>query len=181
MKKKAFTLFELMIVIVIIGAIYALVLSNFNTKKKVRIFKITNIKEALLPHWSKGKRLDFFLYDKCQKSAIFINGVYHDELEVDIDNALFDKVKIYKPDNRGEGQEEEFTPIMIDKKLQKVCFRYTLFPNGANSSFILKKDKLYMVFYPYFQETNSSEDLGDAIDMLQHKNYRGVRPDEVND
>ena len=170
-----------MIVVVIIGVIYALILSNFNTKKKVRIYKIANIKEALLPHWTKGKRIDFYLYERCQKSAIFINESYQEELEIDIDNALFEKIEVYKPDYRGEGQKEEFTPIMIDKKLKKVCFRYTLFPNGSNTSFILKKDKLYTIFYPYFQDTNTSEDLGDAIDMLQYKNYRGVTPDEVID
>ena len=180
-KRKAFTLFELMIVVVIVGIIYALVLSNFNTRKKVRILKIANIKEALLPHWNKGKRIDFYLYDHCQKSAIFINGIYQEKLEIAMDNAQFKNIEVYKPDNRGESQKEEFTPIMIDNKLHKVCLKYTLFPNGSNSSFILKKDKQYTVLYPYFQETNSSGDLSEAMDMLQHKEYKGVTADEVND
>jgi len=181
LKRKAFTLFELMIVVVLIGVIYALVLSNFNTKKKVRILKVANIKEALLPFWSKGKRLDFYLYDRCQKSALFINETYQEEIEPDISNAEFDKIEVYKLDYRGESQKQEFIPIMIEKKLHKVCFQYTLFPNGSSSSFILKKDKLYYIFYPYFQDVNTSEDLGEAVDLIQHKEYKGVTPDEVND
>ena len=170
-----------MIVVVLIGVIYALVLTNFNTKKKVRILKVSNIKEALTPFWSKGKRVDFYLYDKCKKSALFINEIYQEEIEPDVDNTLFDKIEIYKPDYRGESQREEFTPIMIEDKLHKVCFKYTLFPNGSNSSFILKNNKFYYIFYPYFQNVNSSRDLNEAIDLLQNKEYRGVSPDEAND
>ncbi len=181
LKRKAFTLFELMIVVVLIGITYALVLSNFNTKKKVHILKVSQIKEALLPFWSKGKRIDFYIYHNCQKAAIFINGTYQDELEPDIKISEFDKIEVYKPDNRGEATRVEFTPIMIENRLQKVCFRYTLFPNGSNSNFILKKKKLYYIFYPYFQDVNRSEDLSEAMDLLQHTQYKGVTPHEVND
>ncbi len=170
-----------MIVVVLIGVTYALVLSNFNTKKKVHILKVSNIKESLLPFWSKGKRIDFYLYHNCQKSAIFINEDYQEELEADIKLSEFDKIEVYKPDYRGEATKVEFTPVMIEKKLQKVCYKYTLFPNGSNSSYILKKKKAYYIFYPYFQDVNSSEDLSEAMDLLQHKSYKGVTQDEVND
>jgi len=170
-----------MIVVVIIGVIYALVLSNFNTKKNVHILKISDLKESLLPFWSKGKQVDFYLYERCQKSALFINDVYQEEIEPDIKLSEFSKIEVLKLDYRGESQTVEFTPIMIDKKLQKVCFHYTLFPNGSNSSFIVKKDKYYYVFYPFFQDINRTQDLSEAIDLLQEKQYRGVMPDEVND
>ena len=170
-----------MIVVMLVGIVYALVLSNFNTKKKVQVLHLYNIKEALLPFWKKGKQIDFYLYDNCQKSAIFINDNFQEEIEVDIQLSEFDKVEVYRPDNRGENQKQEFTPIMIEKKLHKVCFKYTLFPNGSNSSYILKKDKLYYIFYPYFQDVNKTDDLSQATDMLQHKHYKGVTPDEVND
>ncbi len=170
-----------MIVVLIIGVIYALVLSNFNTKKNVHILKLTDIKESLLPFWSKGKQIDFYLYSQCQKSAIFINDIYQEEIEPDIKLSEFSKIEVFKPDYRGESKKIEFTPIMINNKLKKVCFRYTLFPNGSSSSFILKQKKLYHIFFPYFQEVNSTQDLGEAIDLLQQKPYRGVMPDEVND
>ena len=170
-----------MIVVVIIGVIYALVLSNFNTKKQVHILKISDIREALLPFWKKGKKVDFYLYDHCQKAAIFINDIYQEEVEPKIKLSEFSKIEVSTLDYRGENKQTVFTPIMIDKKLHKVCFHYCLFPNGSNSSFILKKDKLYYIFYPYFQDVNSSEDLNEAINLLQQKKYRGVMPDEVND
>jgi len=170
-----------MIVVMLVGIVYALVLSNFNTKKKVNVIHMQNIKEALLPFWKKGKQIDFYLYDACQKSAIFINGSFQEDIEADIKLSEFKKVEVYKPDSRGENQKQEFIPIMIEKKLHKVCFKYTLYPNGSNSSYIVKKDKLYYIFYPYFQDVNQTDDLGEATDMLEHKQYKGVTPDEVND
>ena len=181
LKRKAFTLFELMIVVVIIGVVYALVLSNFNTKKKVRIYKIKNIKEALMPYWEKGKQLDFVLYDKCQKSALFINDIQAEKFEPLIKASEFDKIEVYKPDYRGEGQKQEFIPRLIDNTLHDICFQYTLFPNGSNSSYIVKKKNIYYIFYPYFQDVNVSENLENAIEILTLRKYKGVRADELND
>ncbi len=181
LKRKAFTLFELMIVVVLIGITYALVLSNFNTKKKVHILKLANIKEALLPFWSKGKRIDFYLYHNCKKSAIFINGEFQEKLKADIKSSEFEKIEVYKPNAQGEAVKVVFPPIMIENKFQKVCFQYTLFPNGSNSNFILKKKQFYYIFYPYFQDVNKSEDLSQAVELLQHPEYKGVRLDAVND
>jgi len=179
--RKAFTLFELMIVVMLVGVTYALVLSNFNTKKKVKILHIQDIKETLLPFWKKGTQVDFYLYDNCEKSAIFINSVYQEELEININMKEFKKVEVYKADYRGESQKQEFVPIMIGKKLYKVCFKFSIFKNGSNSSYILKQDKNYFIFYPYFEDNNETDDLNQALDLLQHKEYRGVTPDEVND
>ena len=170
-----------MIVVMIIGIVYALVLSNFNTKKKVHILHIKEIKEALIPFWSKGKRIDFYLYDKCTKAALFVNNRYQEELKADIAISEFKDIQAYRPDAQGQAQKIEFTPIMIEDKLHKVCFRYTLFPNGSNSHYILKQNKTYYLFYPYFQDVISSQDLEEAVDLLQYKSYRGVRPDEVHD
>jgi prepilin-type N-terminal cleavage/methylation domain-containing protein len=179
--RSAFTLFELMIVVVIIGVIYSLILSNFHTKKQVKILKIEDIKEALLPLWSKGKRIDFYLYDSCQKSAIFLNEVYQETKEIEIPLKRFQSIELYKPDMRGEAQKVTFTPIMIDNKLHKVCFKYSIFPNGSNSSYLLKKDNKFYIFYPYFQDVNTTDELSEAIDLLQHKAYRGVRPDAIHE
>jgi hypothetical protein len=170
-----------MIVVVIIGVIYALILSNFNTKKRVHILKIENIKEALLPLWNKGKRIDFYLYDQCQKSAIFINEHYQEDKEIKIPLSSFHAIELYKPDIQAQAKKITLTPIMIDNKLHKVCFKYTIFPNGSNSSYILKKDKRFYIFYPYFQDVNITDNLSEAVDLLQHTEYRGVRPDAIHE
>ncbi len=170
-----------MIVVILVGTIYGLVLSNFHNKKKVHILKIENIKEALQPFWSNGKRLDFYIYDACKKSALFSNDHYQEELKPDIALSEFDSIEALKPDITGENKTIEFPPIMINNRLHKVCFAYTLFPNGSNSSYIVKKDKMFYVFYPYFQDVNKSESLSEAKAMLTHKPYQGVSIDEIHE
>lgn len=170
-----------MIVVLIIGIVYALVLSNFNTKKKVHILDVKDIKEALIPLWEKGKRVDFYLYDKCQKSAIFINNIHQEEVKATIDTSKFENVEVFKIDPRGEQKRYTFTPIMIENKLHKVCFQYTLFPNGSNSSYILKNKGKYYLFYPYFHDVKITQDIDEAIELLEYPAYRGVRPDEIHD
>ena len=182
MNRKAFTLFELMIVVILVGTVYALVLTNFNTKKKVRIAKIENIKRSLFPFWSKGKQVDLYLFDNCKKSALFINDTYQEEFSLDIKKKEFENIEVYKTDYRGESKKVEYPPIMIEKKLHKVCFKYTIFNNGSSSSYIIKKDKRYYIYYPYFQDVNISDNLSEAMDLYTHKMYRGViTPDEFND
>ncbi len=170
-----------MIVVVIIGVTYALVLSNFNTKKQVVVHHIKEIKQALLPLWKRGMQLDFYLIDSCKESVIFINHTYKPKLQGDIKDAEFDKIKVYKADETGDSKKIEFTPIMIDKHLHTVCFKYTLFPNGSNSSYIINKNKIYYIMYPYFQDVNSTDTLQEAIDMLEEKPYKGVTIDAVRD
>jgi prepilin-type N-terminal cleavage/methylation domain-containing protein len=180
-KKSAFTLFEMIIVVALIGIIYTVVLQNFNTKKNVQILKIQNLKESLLPLYKKGNRIDLYIYDRCKKATLFINNEVRESYKPKINIREFEDLKTYKLDNMGELQELEFTPILLEEKLQEVCFKFSIFKNGSSSSYIVKKDKKYYIFYPYFQDVNTSLDEDEAIDLLTHKEYRGVSIDEVND
>ena len=171
----------MIIVVALIGIIYTVVLANFNTRKNVQILKIQNLKDSLQPIYKRGKRIDLYIYDRCKKAVLFVNGEVQESYKPKIDLSEFEDIKTYKLDNMGELQELEFTPILLEAKLQKVCFKFSIFKNGSSSSYILKKDKKYYIFYPYFQDVNTSLDEDEAIDLLTHKDYRGVKIDEVND
>ncbi len=170
-----------MIVVMIIGVVYALVLSNFHTKKKVQIHKLENLKSTLLPLWKRGKRVDFYILDGAKQTAIFINNTYQEELEADIKLSEFDNIIVYKSDHHGESQEMEFMPIMIDKKLHKVTLAFTLFPNGSNSTYIIKKQKRFYLFYPYFKDVIVLDSLDQAVDALEYNQYRNMTIEEVHD
>ena len=171
----------MIIVVSLIGIIYTVVLQNFNTKKNVQILKIQHLKESLLPLYKRGKRIDLYIYNDCKKASLFINGEVQEAYKPKINIGEYENIKILKLDNMGELQEVEFPPIIIDEKLQKVCFNFTIFKNGSSSSYILKKDKKYYIYYPYFGDVNISTDQDEAIELFTHKDYRGVKIDEVND
>lgn len=181
MRKSAFTLFELMIVVLIIGIVYALVLNNFNSQKSVKILNIKELKDSLKPLWKKGKRVDLVLYDDCKKAAIVIdqeeiNTSYKPKIKL----SKFQNIQAYKVDRDSQLKQIEFPPVIIDKQLRSVCFKFTIFKNGSSSSYILKKQNSpYYVFYPYFEDVNESVDESEAIDMLKHKEYLGVDINEA--
>ncbi len=181
MKRSAFTLFELIIVVALIGIIYAVVLTNFNTKKDVKIIKLQNLKNSLMPIWSKGKRVDLIIYNNCKEAILLLNKEPQNSYKPTIKLSEFKGLKAYKIDEFGDLKEIEFLPILIDEKLYQPCFKFTIYKNGSSSSYILEKDEHYYIFYPYFGDVNQSDDKDEAIEMLTHKQYRGIQIDEVND
>ncbi len=175
LRRPAFTLFEIMIVVLIIGVVYSLVLGTFDPKKSVKVITLEHIKDALSPHWEKGKRVDFYIYNRCQKSALLVNGELQEELNIDISLDIFKDIKVYKNDIHSSEREIEFAPVLIDEKLYKVCFQYTIFPNSSASSYVVKSGDRYYAFFPYFRDTYITSKLRDALDMQRSEEFTKIR------
>jgi prepilin-type N-terminal cleavage/methylation domain-containing protein len=181
LKKPAFTLFELIIVVVLIGIIYAIVLSNFHTKKEFKILKLENLKESLLPLWKKGNRVDLILYDEYKKAALVTNGEINSSYKPQISLSFFKDIESFTIDRFGALKKIEFAPLLVNSEIKKVDFRFTLFQNGSSSSYIIKKDENYYLFFPYFEDVNITQDSEEAIERFTHKEYRGVSQSEINE
>lgn len=178
LNRKAFTLFELMVVVMIIGVVYALVLGSFDPKKSLKIVTLQHLKEVLTPYWTKGLQLELVVYDRCRESTLVINGEIQEEIEINIDSKLFKDIKVYKQDRYNGEREITFSPILVDRKLYKTCFRFTLFPNGSNTSYIIKSGKKYYSYFPYFEEPYVTTTLSDAIDATQKKEFTKITAHE---
>ena len=178
LNKRAFTLFELMIVVIIIGVVYSLVLGTFDPKKSVNITRFENLKDALAPHWTKGVKVDLYIYDRCRKSAIFINDEIKEDVKFELDIGIFKDIKVFKSDRLGDKRKIEFTPVIVEEKLHKVCFNYTIFPNGSTSSFIAKSGKKYYTFFPYFEQTYISTRINDALEHYTKENFTKITVNE---
>ncbi len=174
MGRKAFTLFELMIVVVIIGLVYGLVITNFSTKKALKLSHLENIKDALMPLWSKGKRVEILLYDKCSKGVVFINDKLKDEYKPTIILSDFKKITAYRDDISGTPKEIEWKSFLLNKKVEKSCFDFTIFPNGSSTSYILKRDEQYYVFPPYFGDVNITDNMDEAMSIFKNSDITKV-------
>ena len=160
--KRAFSLFELLLVVIIISLVYSLVLNKINNKKRVNTTNLTNLKSSML---KKNQKL-LIVYDKCSKSNL------------DIDLTLFKGIKVYSL--KGEVLEKkEFPPIKIKDEIYDVCFKYEIFPNKSSSSFIVKKDDTYFVFHPYFQKIKKFDNEDDAINDFINKKEKDEFKDEI--
>ena len=182
LKRTAFTLFELIIVVALIGIIYALVLSNFHTKKDIKVKRLQDLKESLMPLWREGKRVEFIIYNNYKDTALLTNSDINKSYKPDISIKEFNSIESYRVDRYGELKKIEFAPIVgEDNEIKKVDFRFVIYPNGSSSSYIVQRDDEYFVFYPYFEDLNITYDSESAKEALTHKRYRGVSIDEIND
>ena len=85
MKKHAFTLIELLIVIIIMGVIYTLAINNFSAlSDKSAKLTMKNLKEYLLSsQYDKSARL--LCLDNCQECALYIDGNKTKDIEKFLD------------------------------------------------------------------------------------------------
>lgn len=163
-----------MVVVLIIGIVYALVLGRFNPKQYVEIATLQNLKSALTSKWKDGERVDLYLYDKCRKSALFKNGEYQEKITINIKPKMFSDLTIYKTDPFDHERKIDFSPVVIEDKLQPVCFQFTLFPNGSSSNYIVKQKEKYFVFHPYFEDLNITETMEDALENFTHQKDKKI-------
>jgi prepilin-type N-terminal cleavage/methylation domain-containing protein len=157
MSKLAFTLIELIVVIIIIGIVSFLVikLPSFSSPK----ITIENLREILYPNG------EFYLF-KNGKEIILVDGKLKtkdgklknlsdkEDLEEAIKksklNINFIAPIVFKYD--GEEFKKEDFGYLFD---EKVIFKYSV-KNGIGDSFILKNDNNYYVFKPfYIKKVNS--------------------------
>ena len=150
MSKLAFTLIELIIVIIIIGIASFLVikLPSFSSPKTT----IENLREYLYPNG------EFYLFDDGKEMVLKNKKWKKIKNEEDLEEVI-NKSKInisfYAPvDYQYDGQEfkRENFGYFFDKK---IIFKYSV-KNGIGESFILKNGEDYYVFKPFFIKKTSS-------------------------
>jgi hypothetical protein len=163
-----------MIVVLIIGIVYALVLGRMNPKQHMKIVNLESLRDILIQHHKPGERLDLVLYDKCKKIALFVNDELQEEMKVDINPSLFSDTEVFKSDPFGHERKIDFMPRVIDDKLVPVCFQYTIFPNGSGSNFIIKKKNRFYIFPPYFEDVNVTDSMDEALAYFTHEKEKRI-------
>lgn len=140
MKKKAFTLIELLLVVVIIGIIYGLVI---NSMQRIND-KEANLGFVSLPAFLEGfhqqNHVSFTCIDSCKKCAVYVD----EEKLKEVEPFMKDERQLrfwYFNANVGM-QELRFTPIFNeDDREFDVCFSYEIFKDGSHSEMIVETQK----------------------------------------
>jgi len=122
----------------------------------------------LLANYQKNSQtLLYKIYgDNCENASLTIEGEQDDN-----ETILFPKDKnmeVFIRDRYGDIIEKRYEKEIIDKKEQRVCLKYTLFPNGSGSSYIVHYREKYYVFHPYFEETKVFDDKEEAVKNFLH-------------
>lgn len=157
---KAFSLIEIIVVIMLIGIIFSLVLSSYTNKKQDT--KLLTIKDipAYVSNFSLNKISTLYIYGvKCNSSVLVLD----EKSYIELPTFGFHKDDIVlKKDRHGQVEEVDFKERRIVKKREKVCFELKFEKGKFFNKFILaSKDRFYL-FIPFFQEVLSFTSLKEA-------------------
>lgn len=144
MNKAAFSLIELIIVVVIMGVVYTLAVTSFQTLKSEETkTSLENLKEYLqsIPH---GKSVELLCLDECMSCSIFVDGEKYSSTSP-FDNILDDSIKIYRYDFFLGVQEESKKVYFNSEDVEEdVCFSYGVDKKGVGDQVLVEfKDKVY--------------------------------------
>jgi len=151
--KKGFTLFELLLVIVLIAVLYGVFINKLTAKPKGGVAGVPTLETigAYLQPVAEAADGDVSLVclDECRECSVYADGKKTEGAAVTLFEAL---PAVYRRDGLGQFQEVKFLPVKdSDGVLQNVCFRYTLYRNGSRSSYIVGYNDVYYLYDAYLQ------------------------------
>jgi len=161
--RAAFTLFELIIVIVIIGAVYLLFFAGINTPKK-EVKDFAALKDMILQRTDGKSAKIQCAGDKCEKCTVYSKGAENAlESTRELDFTLFDsKPKIFEYDKFGYLDEKKYA--------DDICFEYKIYENMSSSNMLVERDGKYYIFYSLLQQAEVFSDYGTATQRFNPAN-----------
>jgi len=144
MVKKAFTLIELLIVVVIIGVVYGLVISSMKKINDKEAHLGFESLPAYLESMHQENHVAFTCIDNCRSCAVYVDR----EKVKDVDPFMKDEreLRFWRFDVNLGMQELLFTPIFDeDEREFDVCFNYEIFADGSSTEMSVEtKDATYV-------------------------------------
>lgn len=150
--RKAFSLIELLIVILIIGVVYTISVGNFEkVKEQSKKLTLENVKEYLqsLEYENSAKLL---CSDECSECEVIIDGKKYKEL----DDFLDKSIKSYRYD---------FSYGMVEiEKNDDLCFSYSIDKKGIGQQVIVEYKQLFYDFSTYLSPVTVYKSLQEVTD-----------------
>jgi len=164
LNKRAFSLIELLIVIMIVGVVYILAVSNFNRiSDESSKLTLSSLKEYLrsIPHTKSVKLL---CLDDCSECDVFVDNVKSRTIE----DFLDESVRVYRYEfSYGAVEAEKEVYFNIDDVEEDVCFSYAVDKNGVGDQVLVEfKEKIYD-FSSYFSKTAVYSSIEEAVEARE--------------
>ena len=165
--KKAFSLIELMIVIVIIGVVYTLAITKLQTVGEQKMtLSFSNLKEYLrsfIKDEAASARL--LCLDDCSECSVYVDG----EKVKTIESFFDERVETYRYDVL-EGVINKKQAVFFNEEdvQESVCFSFKVYKNSVAEQVIVSyKDKVYD-YASYFQTTPVYDSLKEFAEYKQN-------------
>ncbi|MDR2081544.1 MAG: hypothetical protein LBP54_06635 [Campylobacteraceae bacterium] len=163
--RGAFTLFELLLVLLLIVISYGLFAQNFSINSpENESIKIDKLNLYLAKIGGEKSRVSLRCIDNCNECRVLINGK---DMNMTLDIFENGAVNAYYYDGK-RLEKAEFDDYHVNEyKKEKVCFRMDVYPNGSSDKLVLEyKNRVYL-FENYAEEGRVFESVANAQDFLE--------------
>lgn len=175
--RKAFSLIELLIVVIIIGVVYNLAVGSFEKIAKPQSQEVTLQElKGFLAKIEYEKEIKLLCLDDCSRCNLFVDGVAAEDFEEVFEDFLDISVEVYRYDPL-LGVVEYQQELYFDRNdvEQRVCFSYAMGRDRIGEQILVKfKEKVYD-FSAYSNEVmlyNSLEEFIESKEKLYNKVMR---------
>ena len=167
---RAFSLFELVLVVLLIGMVYALVVfpSAFTTQKTQQPTAI---------RWFTADEDMLVVYDKCSKIARFRQG---ELLSTNEPFSLAKSLAVYRPGDAYVLEPVTFDDMILQEKREDVCLRLRQYPNGTMDSLVVQLDGRFIVLGPFEGDAQEVNTLKDASTLLDQSPLLPTEPERYH-
>jgi len=174
--KSSFTLFELLIVILIISIIYGIFIEKINSKEyylsQVGLKEIDKFFKDL----EFNETAKIVCSNECEKCWLYVDGKRVKKVK----SFFKEKPTVYDFDIHGILSQIQFLPLFKGLNPQEVCFEYVKYPNHSNSSYIVEYKKKFYIFFSYFHPPKVTESISSAQDVFDPSQWIPTDPSEYN-
>jgi prepilin-type N-terminal cleavage/methylation domain-containing protein len=166
--KKAFSLIELLIVVLIVGIVYTMAISGFDNLKKGKAKPtLLNLKSYLSKiEYKKDVRL--ICLDACESCLLIVDGKIKPELSEQFDGFLDKDVRVYTFNiNTALQNLPDAIYFNSEGTSEDICFSFSIDKKGVSTQVIVEyKDYVYD-FTSYLAKTKKYTSTSDFIDAKQ--------------
>ncbi|MDR2099385.1 MAG: hypothetical protein LBP40_00990 [Campylobacteraceae bacterium] len=166
--RGAFTLFELLLVLLLIVISYGLFAQNFSMKSpEEESVKLEKLNLYLAKIGGDKNLVSLRCIDNCNECKVLVEGN-----DTDMTLNIFEKdnkVNAYRFDGK-RLEKVEFDDYYINEyKREKVCFRMDVYPNGSSDELVLEYKNRAYLFENYINEGRVFDTVANAQDFLEKR------------
>lgn len=165
---KAFSLIELLIVVVIMGVVYTLAITNFaKIDENQTVLSLQNLKKYLM-NIEHENNVRLLCLDDCESCELYADGELVEGYEDTFNGFLDDSIKVYTYNfNLGTTEISKQIHFNIEGIEEDICFSYLMDKKGVGEQVLVEfKNKVYD-FSTYFVKTPVYDSIEEAADAKE--------------
>jgi len=164
-----------MLVVVIIGIVYALALSSFKPPdtKDLEAFSIMTLPKYLRDNFAL-QDAKLVCFEPCGKCNVLVDGEWQEE---GIELFSSSDVRSYSLDIEGFAKQSEFAPHDIQDAYKQACFILHKRSNGSIDPIVLETEGKFIYYKAGYEDAQSFENLS-SIQTQYQKTSNTIRTEQ---